>query len=228
MKIVSGAASGGAYLVVNPSINSAADLEGQDRGVAAARQHPGRRAAHLAEDEGPEHRHHRRRRRLRSGRRTTPPPSTRSRPVTSPARGCPSRGRPASSPKAAARSSSTRPTSGRRVKYVTTQLVVTTELPEGPPRRGAEAGERSGRGERLHQDQPVDAQTDVSNNIAKDHRQGRSRRPRDRVVQEHRVHQRPDRLVAGEEQQGRSKASRASRRPTASRASTTCRSSTRH
>ena len=37
--------------------------QGQDRGVPPARQHAGRRAAHVAEEEGAQHRHHRWRRR---------------------------------------------------------------------------------------------------------------------------------------------------------------------
>ena len=63
VKIVSGSASGGAYFVVNKSINERGRSQGQGRGVAAARQHAGRRAAHVAEVQGSQHRHHRRRRR---------------------------------------------------------------------------------------------------------------------------------------------------------------------
>ena len=61
VQVVSGAASGGAYLVVKPDINQRGRPQGQGRGVAAARQHPGRRAAHLAEEQGPQDRHRRRR-----------------------------------------------------------------------------------------------------------------------------------------------------------------------
>ena len=55
VRIVSGTASGGAFLVVKPTSRTPADLKGKTHRDAAARQHPGRRAAHLAEEEGPEH-----------------------------------------------------------------------------------------------------------------------------------------------------------------------------
>ena len=61
VKIVSGAASGGAYFVVEPVDQQRRRPQGQDRRVAAARQHAGRVAPQLAEDEGSQHRHERRR-----------------------------------------------------------------------------------------------------------------------------------------------------------------------
>ena len=90
-----GATSGGAFLVVKPDINARRRPQGQDARDAAARQHPGRRPAHLAEGPGPraptphgggdvsimpagQRRHARR---VQDGRRSTAP-------------GCPSRGRP--------------------------------------------------------------------------------------------------------------------------------------
>ena len=53
LRIVSGATSGGAFLVVKPEITSPADLAGNDARHAGARQHPGRRAACLAAGERP-------------------------------------------------------------------------------------------------------------------------------------------------------------------------------
>ena len=58
VKVISGASSGGAYFVVKPDINSAADLKGKVVAIPATRQHPGREPAHLAEEERPQHRHH--------------------------------------------------------------------------------------------------------------------------------------------------------------------------
>ena len=61
MKIVSGAASGGAFFVVDKSINSAADLEGK---AVASPQLGNTQDVALRtwlKQEGPQHRHHRRR-----------------------------------------------------------------------------------------------------------------------------------------------------------------------
>ena len=87
--------------------------QGQDPRDAAARQHPGRRPAQLAQEQG-----------LTTDTsgggdvKIVPQDNatslTRSRPATSRVRGYPSRGRRGSSTKAAARSSSTRPRCGRR------------------------------------------------------------------------------------------------------------------
>ena len=48
VRIIAGATSGGAQLVVREGIDSPEDLDGHDARDPAARQHPGRRAAHLA------------------------------------------------------------------------------------------------------------------------------------------------------------------------------------
>ena len=61
IRIISGSTSGGAYFVVQPEVDDAADLKGTDRGVPAARRHPGRGLAGLAEGRRAEHRLLRRR-----------------------------------------------------------------------------------------------------------------------------------------------------------------------
>ena len=53
IRIISGATSGGAFLVVKPEINSAEDLKGKTLATPQPRQHPGRGPAGLAEGEGP-------------------------------------------------------------------------------------------------------------------------------------------------------------------------------
>ncbi len=53
LRIVSGATSGGAFLVVKPEITSPADLAGTTHRIAGAGQHPGRRASCLAAGERP-------------------------------------------------------------------------------------------------------------------------------------------------------------------------------
>jgi NitT/TauT family transport system substrate-binding protein len=58
VRIVAGAASGGAFLVVKPSITRP---RGQEDRQPAARQHPGHRPAHLPQEAGLHHRHERRR-----------------------------------------------------------------------------------------------------------------------------------------------------------------------
>ena len=63
LRIVSGATSGGAYLVVKPDIKSAGGPQGQDDLDPAARQHAGRGAPGLAQGQGPRSGHLRRRRR---------------------------------------------------------------------------------------------------------------------------------------------------------------------
>ena len=74
-----GAASGGAALVVSPDINERRGPQGQEARHAAARQHPGRRAALLAQGAGPDHRHRGWRRRLHpaAGQRRGPRPPSR-------------------------------------------------------------------------------------------------------------------------------------------------------
>ena len=88
-------------------------------------------------------------------------------------------------------------------QYVTTQLIVTS----GFLKDHKDVVQKLVNGQVAANDfiktNPFDAQTDVSNNIARITGKADPRRPGDRVVQEHRVHRRPDRFVAGEEQQGR-------------------------
>ncbi len=57
-------------------------------------------------------------------------------------------------------------------QYVTTQLDRHQRLPQGPQGRRAEAGQRSGRGERVHQDQPVRRPDRRVEQHRPDHRQG--------------------------------------------------------
>ena len=64
MRIISGATSGGAYLVVKPEITSAADLKGKKIATPQPRQHPGRGTALVAQGAGSERRRGRWRRRL--------------------------------------------------------------------------------------------------------------------------------------------------------------------
>ena len=82
IRIVSGATSGGAFLVVKPDINSRRRPQGQDARHAPARQHAGRRPALLAEGPGPQDRRRRAAATCRSCRRRTRRRSTRSRPAT--------------------------------------------------------------------------------------------------------------------------------------------------
>ena len=112
LRIVSGATSGGAFLVVKPEITSPADLAGTTHRIAGSwatprtsRFVPGcRRTACRPTSRVVAT--------SRSGPRRTPPRSTRSRPATSTARGSPSRGRRASSRRVAAPCSSTSVTCG--------------------------------------------------------------------------------------------------------------------
>ncbi|MEI2643413.1 MAG: hypothetical protein V9G10_14110 [Candidatus Nanopelagicales bacterium] len=64
IKVISGAASGGAALVVSKDINSRRGPQGQDAGHAAAGQHPGRGPALLAQGAGADRDHRGRRRRV--------------------------------------------------------------------------------------------------------------------------------------------------------------------
>ncbi len=113
IRIVSGATSGGAYLVVKPEITSRGPAQGQEAGHAAARQHARRCPPRLAEGAGSGHGRPGRRRCLASCRRPTRRRSTPSSPATSTAPGCLSHGPRGSSRRAAARSSSMSGTCGR-------------------------------------------------------------------------------------------------------------------
>ena len=109
---------------------------GQEARHPAARQHPGRRAAGLAEGRGLRDRRHRRRRRVdpAAGRTATrSPPSS---PATSTAPGCPSPGPPASSRRAAPTCSSTRRDlwPDGRVRHHAPHRA--HRVPRGAPRRG--------------------------------------------------------------------------------------------
>ena len=168
------------------------------RGQPAARQHPGRRPAHVAEEPGPRDRHRRRRRRLDQARRTTPTRSTRSTTATSTAPGCPSRGPPAWSRRAGARCWSTRRPCGRSGKFVTTHLIVGHEVPRRAPRRRRDACSRvSSRPSTTSTGQPRRgpdrSPTRRSRSITSKPLTDAGRR---RGVEEPRVHRRPDRLVA--------------------------------
>ena len=94
IRIVSGATSGGAYLVVNPEINKPADLKGKKHRHPAAGQHAGRGAAQLAEGQQAQEPTPRAAATSRSCPRRTARPSRPSRPARSPAPGCPSPGPP--------------------------------------------------------------------------------------------------------------------------------------
>ena len=131
VKIVSGAASGGAYFVVNPTINSAADLKGKIVASPAARQHPGRRAAHVAEEEGTQHRHHRRRRRVDPPAGQRHHARTRSRPATSSGAWVPEPWATRLVTEGGGKILVDEADLWPKGQYVTTQLIVTTELPQG-------------------------------------------------------------------------------------------------
>ena len=113
IRIIAGAASGGAQLVVRDGIDSAADLKGTTLASPAARQHPGRRAAHLAHRPGPEEQRRRRRRRHDRADGQQPTSSTCSRAASSTAPGCPSPTPRGWCSRAAATCWSTRRTCGR-------------------------------------------------------------------------------------------------------------------
>ena len=94
IRIISGATSGGAALVVSKSITSPNQLKGKTLSTPRARQHPGRGPAHLAEEAGA-HLPRAKRGQWRGhhpARRPTPPPSRPSSPAPSPGHGCPSPG----------------------------------------------------------------------------------------------------------------------------------------
>ena len=144
IRIVSGATSGGAFLVVKPDINGAGRPQGQEARHPAARQHPGRRPARLAEGARASSTDtHGRRRRLDrpAGQRQTA--RRVQAPATSTAPGCPSRGPPAWSRRAAARSSSTSATCGRSGKFVTTHLIVAHRVPRRTTRTSSSSCSRA-------------------------------------------------------------------------------------
>ena len=113
VRVISGSTSGGAFLVVKPDINSAADLKGKKIATPSLGNTQDVALRAWLKAAGPDHRHRRRRRRL--GRAAGQRPDARDVPWPgrSTARGSPSRGRPGSSRRAAARSSSTSATCGR-------------------------------------------------------------------------------------------------------------------
>ena len=74
-------------------------------------------------------------------------------------------------------------------KYVTTQLIVTTDFLKAHPDVGAEARQRPGGGERLHQDQHCRRGDRRLGRDQGHHRQADRRQPGHRFVQEHRVHE---------------------------------------
>ena len=113
LRIVSGATSGGAFLVVKPGITSAADLAGKVLATPSLGNTQDVALRGVPEGERPERRHERWAATSRSDHRRTPRRWTRSRRATSTAHGCRSRGRRGSSSKVAVKFSSTKPTSGR-------------------------------------------------------------------------------------------------------------------
>ena len=125
----------------SPSINERGRPQGQEDRHAAARQHPGRRAAHLAQAAracttdttgGGDV--------LDRARRTTRTRSTASRPATSTAPGCPSRGRPASSQEGGGKVLVDEADLWPEGQFVTTAARSSrTEVPRRPPRRRQEA-----------------------------------------------------------------------------------------
>ena len=102
IRIVAGATSGGAALVVQPSITKPADLAGKKLATPAARQHAGRRAARVAEGRRASPRTSKAAATSRSCRRRTRRRSRRSARARSRAPGCPSPGPRASCSRAAA------------------------------------------------------------------------------------------------------------------------------
>ena len=127
IRIVSGTAFGGAFLVVKPSIKSAADLKGKKLATPSLGNTQDVALRTWLKSKGLSTDHDRRRRRVDRARRTTPPPSPRSRPARSTARGCPSPTRPSCRRRAASilvNEADLWP----QGKFVTTNLVVTTKF----------------------------------------------------------------------------------------------------
>ena len=133
IKVISGAASGGAYLVVKPGITSAADLKGKKIATPQLGNTQDVALRYWLEAAGAEDRPVRRRRREhRPAGQRADPAVVRVRPDRR-RLGARSRTPPASSSSPAARSSSTRRTCGRGGKYVTTDLVVTQKFLDAHP-----------------------------------------------------------------------------------------------
>ena len=200
IRIVAGAASGGAFLVVKPSITKPADLKGkkiatpqlgntQDIALrsylkkqgfktdtpaaATSRSCPQDNAAH---------------------------PRPRSSRARSTAPGCPSRGRPAWSTRAAARSSSNEADLWPKGRYVTTDLIVAKKFLDEHPDVVKQLLQGELDVDQARQDQPrsrprptwrAASRRSPARPIAAE--------PRDRLVRHHRLHRRPDRHVAAEE-----------------------------
>ena len=219
IRIISGATSGGAFLVVKPSIKNAKDLKGKKIASPQLGQHPGRRPAHVAEEEGPQDRPRRRRRRL------DPAPGQRADPRPVQAR----RARRRVGPRAVGDASGAGGwgQGPRRREHAVAEGPVRDDpahrphrVPQGPPRRREAAPRGPGRGERPHQERPREGAGPRRPGHQQRNRQA-ARRRRDRgVVQEPHVHERPDRHVAAQVGQGR-RVGGAARRPSTSRASTT-------
>ena len=145
IRIISGATSGGAALVVAPGITSRDQLKGKTVASPAAGEHPGRRPADVAVQAGA---HLPRVRtaaavRCRSSPRTTPPPWPRSRPAPSPVPGYRSHGRPAWWTRATATCWSTRRPLWPKGHFSTTVLVVSTDFLSAHPSTGDRSPEGS-------------------------------------------------------------------------------------
>ena len=143
--------------------------------------------AHLAEEEGPRHRHRRVAATCRSARRTTPRRSTPFKTGDIEGAWVPEPWATRLVTEGGGKILVDEATLWPKGQYVTTQLIVTTSFLKAHPDVGAEARERAGRGERLHQDRtPPTRSRSCQQGIAAGNRQADRRRPRHRVVQEHR------------------------------------------
>ena len=174
----------------------AADLKGKKIATPAARQHPGRRAALLAEGARASTTDTRAAATSRSCRRRTPRPCRPSRPATSTAPGCPSPAPAGWSARARARCSSTRrdlwpdgssspPTSSSR-----------RSSSRSTPTWSRSCSRRTSRRTTYIKTDPAEAPGGVNAEIAGAHRQAAQARGPAQRVQEPHVHQRPDRVVA--------------------------------
>ena len=141
--------------------------QGQGRGVAAARQHAGRRAAHVAEVQGSQHRHHRRR------RRADPPAGQRhhlerrSRRVSSVGAWVPEPWATRLVTEGGGKILVDEADLWPQGRYVTTQLIVTTSFLKDHPDVVQKLVDGQVAANDYIKTNPFDAQTDVSNNIAR-------------------------------------------------------------
>ncbi len=178
----------------SPTSRSATDLEGKTLATPSARQHPGRRAPRLAEEEGPRDRH-----RAAAATSSIQPQDNASR--SRPSRTTTIDGAWVPEPWATRLVDE----GGGKIlvdeadlwpdgKYVTTNLLVRKDVPRRATPTRAGAAHRPRRGGRLHQRRADSrqAEDDVVEQDRSRHRQADRPGARDRVVRQHLVHRGPD------------------------------------